>query len=102
MKVKSCWWNKRSVGTLSISLLGLGIYILAAFCSTENKSFHSGEMLSTCDWQTDSRGFHQNVVAFSLYGSALSHPDLVGRYLKPLEETAHRLPKLYPGTVNYI
>ena len=60
----------------------------------------SGELLSTCSFQSDARGFHQNVIAFSLYGpAALSQPALAERYLKPLQKTALLLPKLYPGGI---
>lgn len=59
----------------------------------------SGELLSTCSFQSDARGFHQNVIAFSLYGPALSQPALAKRYLKPLQEAALLLPKLYPGGI---
>lgn len=57
----------------------------------------TGEILSTCSHRADARGFHQNVVSYSLYGPDSSPSEWAVRYLKPLHETARRFPDLYPG-----
>lgn len=51
---------------------------------------------SKCSQQSDSRGKHQKVVAFSLFGE-LSDPSINFRYLLPLIENAKSLPLKYPG-----
>ena len=51
---------------------------------------------STCNPNSDTRGFHQQVIAYSLYGD-LTRPDLVRRYLDPLKDTIDIIYNHFPG-----
>lgn len=51
---------------------------------------------SKCSRKADSRGAHQKVVSYSLYGE-LSDPAINEKYVKPLIENARNLPSLLPG-----
>ena len=57
-----------------------------------------GRTLSTCSCQSDKRGLHQNVVAFSLYGD-LMNGDIYNRYILPLREAIESIAKYYPGNI---
>ena len=55
---------------------------------------------STCSSKADQRGFHQNVIAYSLYGN-FSDPNLFNRYVDPIETILTNISKSYPGTYIY-
>lgn len=95
----------RIVYLLSLICIAGTMYIMAGNKTDAHRSYqkmqHVEEIFSTCSRRADARGFHQNVIAYSVYGPALTQPELAGRYLKPLEETARHLPKLYPGMYDF-
>jgi hypothetical protein len=53
---------------------------------------------STCSAAADGRGPHQNVIAYSMFGSNFSEPKFYDLYLKTFSETLRTIPAKYPGT----
>lgn len=58
---------------------------------------YSRRLNSTCNKRSDRRGYHQRVVAYTLYGD-LTQTDVAHRYLMPLAETTRKIPQLFKGT----
>ena len=56
------------------------------------------EIHSTCSAKADQRGFHQHVIAYSIYGD-FSKEDVVRRYLNPMMDTVQRVGDVYPGWI---
>lgn len=54
---------------------------------------------SKCSRKSDSRGAHQKVIAYSVFGE-LSNPAMMEKFVKPLIENAIHLPSKLPGKVN--
>ena len=62
--------------------------------STGNLEFPS--FVSYCSSKADSRGAHQNVIAFSFYGD-FSNSTFVIRYLEPLKMSLQNISQAYPS-----
>ena len=51
---------------------------------------------SYCSWGADSRGPHQKVIAYSLYGD-FTDSTIFTRYVEPLKMILQNITKVYPG-----
>lgn len=56
-----------------------------------------GNFFSMCSCKADNRGYHQNVIAFSIYGN-FSNPGTVYRYIEPMKLILDKIVHSYPGT----
>ena len=53
-------------------------------------------MISVCSAKADRRGYHQDVVSYSIYGD-FSRKKISEQYLEPFLETVQLIPRVYPG-----
>lgn len=92
---------------ISILVLGLGLFVIFSIIRNgnilllpENNIFiveDRSDYVSMCSSKSDLRGFHQKVIAYSLYGD-FSNQSYFSRYITPMKATMESITKLYPGT----
>lgn len=63
-----------------------------------NANESNDSFISTCSHAADTRGPHQQVISYSLYGNLL-RVDIAQKYLIPLMKTVGEVPEIYPGKI---
>jgi hypothetical protein len=71
---------------------------LTSFTSRINQPVKTStkDFVSFCSLESDFRGLHQNVIAYSLYGD-FSDPKIAIRYLDPVKMLLTNVSQAYPG-----
>ena len=64
--------------------------------SNDDSLCQSSKFVSMCSCDADRRGFHQNVIAYSLYGN-FSNPKHFSRYVDPIKAILSNISESYPG-----
>lgn len=64
--------------------------------SNLNDNLCQSKFVSLCSCDADKRGFHQNVIAYSLYGN-FSNPKHFSRYVDPIKAILSNISESYPG-----
>ncbi|XP_046632183.1 uncharacterized protein LOC124311857 [Daphnia pulicaria] len=80
------------------STIGKSKTITISTTITTNMSATELKFKSTCSMAADHRGFHQNVIGYSIYGD-FSDSNFYGQYLSVFSETLRTIPIRYPGWV---
>ena len=64
--------------------------------NNNEKLCQQSKFISMCSCQADRRGFHQKVIAYSLYGN-FSNPSHFSRYVDPIKAILSNISESYPG-----
>ena len=94
LKPSPCYWLERSSEFFIRHQFKQNI---TNTTTTVESQFGIGDkVVSMCSSKADERGFHQNVIAYSLYGN-ISDPKVFSRYVDPIKSILVNISQSYPG-----
>jgi predicted RND superfamily exporter protein len=94
---------KKLIFVIAVFILFKSYICKNVWQNTQNDFFlqTTDNFVSKCSSKSDNRGFHQNVIAFSVYGNFSSEKHYT-RYVEPLKATIENISRVYPGILRIV